>query len=402
MQNLIFKSGIAVGLILVLLGIIVFVYSSFVFGLLILCAGLGIILGAFGSTAQFNAPSQGIVLTGVAAITIGLFWVTLNQLNNRYVLIKIVGDIVGAQVELVGDRSYLGAFEPRDKNYNFVVFGVEIERPFLSLYITTQPDKKEFIFECITKDKIKPYLASGKTIEWRFNKTTEKIVNIENNQVIAENKPCSSSFVEAFPQDKSSISSAFGLGLFSTAFAAESSMDNDTAIIKLIEQLESDTSYVRRLARSQLAAKGSVIVEPLLAKLSVRPISYSARLGVVVSLTEMLRVNKKYRTEIIKKITENDLSQLVSASIDDDRTIRIYASEFLYDLGDPRILPIALNKFSTASDNGKYNLLLVIKGAMPFALGKQKSEVIKRVSTFKLDSTPKINGLIDSIVESKP
>ena len=79
--------------------------------------------------------------------------------------------------------------------------------------------------------------------------------------------------------------------------------------------------------------------------------------------------------------------------------LSIYASEFLYDLGDPRIIPICLEQFSSASANGRYNLLLVIKGAVPFVPEEQRTKVIKDVTELKAKDTPKTNDLIESIVD---
>jgi hypothetical protein len=98
-------------------------------------------------------------------------------------------------------------------------------------------------------------------------------------------------------------------------------------------------------------------------------------------------------------INAENLKILVIASADEDRAIRIYASEFLYDLGDPRTIPVAFEQFSSASESGRYNLLLVIKGAVPFAPSDQQANVIKRLKALKSPDTTKTNALIDSIID---
>ena len=398
----IFKYGLATGFALILLGgmsLGLSLTNSFL-EILIVCAGLGIILGAFGSTARVTIPGQSIVLVGVAALAVALFILLMREMDDRYVHVKIGGDVEGSQIDFVGDRSYLGAFQQSERTYDFIIFGKEIRRPVLSLYITL-PDGTERPFECIEIDELKPYLASGKTIEWSFNNENSTLINIKNRHRIAEVGPCREDISPlgdtASLYEKSQFSSVFNL--FSTALATSDtvSMPQDTKVF--IKQLESSASYMRRDARSQLAKKGIPVVEPLLDKLSEEPLTYRSQLGVIVALTEMMRENKPYRTEIIKKIKDEDLKRLVDASADEDRTIRIYASEFLYDLGDPRAIPIAFDRFPSASANGRYNLLLVIKGAVPFALDEQQADVIKRVVALKSEESPKTNALIDSIVD---
>lgn len=397
----IFKYGLVAGFALILLGgmsLHLSLTNTFL-EMLVVCAGLSIILGAFGSTATVTIPGQSIVLVGVAAIAVALFILLLGQMDDRYVRVKIGGDVEGAQVELVGDRSYLGAFQESERTFDFIIFGKEIRRPVLALYITL-PDDTERSFACIKKDKVRPYLASGKTIEWLFDNKNVALLNIENHQRVAELGPCRENINPATASSYERPRLAAAFRLISRAFAQSGAASKAQDTQALIEQLESSANYVRRDARSRLAEKGVLVVEPLLAKLSEEPLTYRSRLGVIVALTEMIRKNKPYREEIIKRINVEDLKRLVNASADEDRTIRIYASEFLYDLGDPRTIPLAFDRFPTASEDGRYNLLLVIKGAVPFALDKQqRDDVITRVTALKSESTPKTNDLIDSIID---
>jgi hypothetical protein len=396
----IFKYGLAAGFALILLGgmsLNLSLTNTFV-EMLVICAGLSIILGAFGSTASVTIPSQSIVLVGVAGIAVALFILLLSQMDDRYVRVTIEGDVGGAQVELVGDRNYLGAFQKSERFFDFIIFGKEIRRPVLALYITL-PDKTEFPFECIAKDKVRPYLASGKTISWSFNKENAALLNTVDRQRIAELGPCRENINTAVTALYERLRLASTFRLISMAFAQSDTASTTRDTKTLIEQLESSASYVRRDARSRLAEKGIPVVEPLLAKLSEESLTYPSRLGVIVALTEMMRKNKRYREQIIDRIKEEDLGRLVNASADEDRTIRIYASEFLYDLGDPRTISRALDRFPTASEDGRYNLLIVIKGAVPFALDKQRDEVIRRVTALKSERTPKTNDLIDSIID---
>jgi hypothetical protein len=397
----VFRYGLATGFVLILLGgmSMNLALTNAFLEILVACVGLSIILGAFGSTSRVTIPGQSIVLVGVAGVAVVLFILVIDKMDDRYVRVKIGGDVKNSQIDFVGDRSYLGAFQPSERTFDFIIFGKEIRRPVLALYITL-PDKTEFLFECITQENVKPYLASGKTIEWFFDKEKAILLDTQGRQRIAVLGPCRENINQHRDDASSEIPPPSSLFHFiSTALAQSDTAPTTQDIQTLVEQLESDSSYTRRDARSRLAEKGIQVTEPLLAKLADEHLTYRSRLGVIVALTEMMRANKKYRAEIIKRIKEEDLIRLIDSAADEDRTIRIYASEFLYDLGDPKAISLTFERFSSASEDGRYNLLLIIKGAVPFASDKQQNEVIEQVTKLKSEKTPKTNDLIDSIVD---
>ncbi len=150
-----------------------------------------------------------------------------------------------------------------------------------------------------------------------------------------------------------------------TPVAAESLRD-------LLVQLESANPATRRTARSALARMGIGLVRPAMTELLAPDVSYRLRLGLVVALTEMLRENKRERATIILVIEPAALAELLRLATDPDRTIRVYAGEFLFDLGDPRVFELVQNVWnSTESDDGRFNLALAMKGAAPFVPREQ-------------------------------
>ena len=108
-----------------------------------------------------------------------------------------------------------------------------------------------------------------------------------------------------------------------------------------------------------LASIGQPAFRPMMDYWAAHPASYQVRLGVSVALTEYLRDHKRDRKAVSAELGERDLLALAVAAGEDDRTLRVYASEFLYDLGDPRIVPIAAKLFDQASEDGRYNLVVV-------------------------------------------
>ena len=87
----IFKYGLAVGFTLILLGGLSLNLSltNVFLEILVVCAGLSIILGAFGSTAKVTIPGQSMVLVGVAAVAVALFVLLMREMDDRYVHVQI-------------------------------------------------------------------------------------------------------------------------------------------------------------------------------------------------------------------------------------------------------------------------------------------------------------------------
>ncbi|RVO68796.1 caspase family protein [Sinorhizobium medicae] len=167
----------------------------------------------------------------------------------------------------------------------------------------------------------------------------------------------------------------------------------------LIANLESDDITLRRGARDALAAGGLAAVSAIVAA-NRTSTSYRFDLGAVVALTEILRSGKSIRGEISRRLEQKDIEWLVGLSVHSDRTMRIYASEFLYDLGDPRVVDTAIGRFVGASANGKYNLALAIKGAAPFVPRSERDRVSERLRALMTVETPKTNALLsDAIVK---
>ena len=119
-----------------------------------------------------------------------------------------------------------------------------------------------------------------------------------------------------------------------------------------------------------------------------------------VSLTslEVLRAEKARKKEIRALLTPQDIRLLVQASGDPDRTIRVYASEFLYDLGDPRSVTSAFETIGSASDDGKYNLILVIQGALPELEASGRQDARSKLQALQPTVGPNTQSRIQQIL----
>lgn len=157
-----------------------------------------------------------------------------------------------------------------------------------------------------------------------------------------------------------------------------------------LARLTSNDPTVRRNARTSLAQQGLEMIRPSLDAVISERESYRLNLGVSVALAEMMRENKRHRSQISDLLSAEDLNRLIDFSLSADRTLRIHASEFLFDLGDHRLIEASLSRWSDTADNpnGRYNLALILHGAAPFVPVENATEVRQRIETLIQDSGP--------------
>jgi hypothetical protein len=352
----IFRAGLIVGSALFVIGLLCQALNLIAptVSILVICSGLGIIFGAFGSTAVINY--KGVVIAGVAAIAVALLLVVDWVMRESLVRLEVDGDVKGARLELFGDSAYPGA-DHSGRRFEFFIIGREITKDRLSLVVTLpaaemersgRSGSREIVFDCIPSTAITRYIGGGKTLQWRFDAGREVLTGVDGATI--KSGPCF---------DDEDTPSFASLGLVSTAMAQDANIDT------LLADLESESAAVRREARLALAAMGEPAIVPMMDYWQSRPDSYPVKLGVSTALTEILRGRKGDRRAIAALLTGNHIRLLAAAAGDPDRNLRIYASEFLYDLGDKRIVPIAAAIFPGASDDGRYNLVVVIRGAVP-------------------------------------
>lgn len=177
-------------------------------------------------------------------------------------------------------------------------------------------------------------------------------------------------------------------------------LTTDPGFEAAFEDLSAEDVAIRRTARTRLASLGLGVVRPAMIKLSDEGLTYRERLGLIVALTEMLRANKTQRQSVSELLQPDDLDRLVIAATDRDRTLRIHAAEFLYDLGDPRSFELAVELWSeTVDSNGRYNLALVMKGAAPFLDSSSVGRARTTLKSLK-GKGPKTDSLLDDAIRS--
>lgn len=385
----IFYSALVMGLIMIGIGTFfeVMHLGNFTLKIFMFCTGLGIILGAFGSKASVTLPGQSMTIIGCAALAVVIFFIILDRMDGRYLRIKIEGDTREATMVFEGDNDFFGS--RLKTSYDFVVFDKDIVRKKLALIVNI--GDREQIFSCIDAALLRPYLGSGDTLQWRYN-SQDASLNDETNKLIAKVGPCPSGtstgvVVEVIPAiDGSSWS------LLQTAYAEEETPTVD----ELINNLNSDSTYVRRDARSELGKKGMSAARPLLTKVQSTDSSYRTKLGALVSLNEIAQSNAGQSGALKAVVEEDDLKALTKASTSDDGTVRSYATNVLVNLKDPRAIPLVIQQFPESSEDGQRNLLVVLSQTVPLADEKQKQSAAE-IATSVEPKDEATSVLIESI-----
>lgn len=166
-----------------------------------------------------------------------------------------------------------------------------------------------------------------------------------------------------------------------------------------IPNLGNDDLAVRRSAREALAGASVEAVPPLLEAMRTRPDDYRLQLGGSIALTEMLRRNKADAARIAPLLGKpEDRALLLNAAGAPDRTLRIYASEFLYDLGDPTVAREAVALAArTGDENGRYNLLLVAQGGWHKLSAAQKQDAAGDLAAARQNAGPMTQKLFEKL-----
>lgn len=385
----IFSAGLLVGLVLTASGGLAISLGllPFTVALLILCCGLGIILGSFGSKA--TVKYKGVVITGVAAISIALLWFVRDTMVSEYVELEIGGDIRAAKVEIFdGDLSILGA--ERRNAHRFIVLD-EIRRDLISVEITPQGAKRALEFNCVDKNEIQNHFGKGGIVQWRFDQAKSIIFVGNPPKTIAEVGPC-----RGANNRTSTKREIVQVGLIGSALAGEASTQ------QLLKDLESRSTYIRRSARSGLGKSGIAGLSAILIHWRANPNSYRVRLGVLVALSKMLSDNKSLNKEISQQLSEDDIRRIVSDLSNSEPTIRVYASEFLFDLADPRAAPMIIDELSRANERIAKDLVHALKGSYNYLSQPERDAVNVGLGAIQSVVTPKIRGLSSGILEQKP
>jgi hypothetical protein len=325
---------------------------------LVLCIGAALVLSAFGGQATVHVG--GIIMAGAAAVALGLFIYLQHSSQDLVLQGRIQGfDFVTYKsLEISQKNPILGRIvqknsNPKRSHYDFAIFKHEIDSPILTISLTRTNTGEERELRLHTRD-FESAFGEHQRLEWELREEKDGSDNIlilydlSRGTLIAREVTAGIS-----PVTRSLISLIF----INEAFAQEK-LDIDLPL--MLERLKADDASTRRSARDALSQASVDSIPVIMKTLRQEASNYQVKLGICVALTQMLRIDKNRATAISSKLTEDDLNLLLDAAGDTDRTVRVYAAEFLFDLGDTRTTKLAIPRAAeSGDDNARYNWLLV-------------------------------------------
>jgi hypothetical protein len=390
--------AIVVGLLLAAAGaaLIVFTDRAFNLAVLMTCVGFGIILAAFGARAAGQWRSWSA--TGAGALAIVLFLLLHYHSSPPPPEFKKRGQIHGdfskvADLRIV-DENPLYTFRDRTtKSIRFIILEKQFKNPRITIQVDTNEKEGEELFEMFGDGKIiaDKYFTNPhvEVIKWQFDYPSKIIKDgddvifkvperIEERHIVLQPKP--TAWLNRMPM------------LIGQALAS------DPTISELIRDLNSDNPIVRRNARDGLIEQKVEAVAPMMKPLRQSPENYRLKVGVTYSLTGILRENPKLSDRIAKELTDEDIRLLVEAASDKDKTVRLQATEFLFNLKDRRLVQPSLEAVRSAKNqDGVYNSVLILKSVYPdLAASEQKrvsEELISNVPSTSVRTRELVNQL---------
>ena len=396
--------GLAIGALFIAFGLLVTDVDPIVWRLSF-CAGLGLILAAFGTRA--NAKYRGFTITGAGAITIIFFYTLQKSVPIPAVPIVKTGDgvIYGNWHENTSDiylsagrHTIYGSWQPGKKTkYLFRIREDEILGRYIDISIT---DVKDDILQ-IDRRHIDPHLQNKTLIEWWYDFKNRGVLATPADRNSPITDPIAGrqgAFYWPYSSPNKSLATAHWQMFVNDALAQDTANKEERR--QLIEGLLSDNSHVRRNARVQLPALGVSIVRPLLDKLHETPTSYRARVGVTNVLLRLVRENPDYVAHVNAILTKADIDQLVSLVADDDKTVRIQATPLVIRLDDERALSPTLSVLRKSKNPlGKYNAAIIIKELFDDLPEAQKAEAIKDIQEEYVALGPQTQAVLEPILK---
>ena len=365
---------------------------------LVLCIGAALVLAAFGGQATVRIG--GIIMAGVAAVALGLFIYLQHSSSDLYLQGRIRGFDYDAyqSLEIKQKNSILGQLVLNTNSikrchYDFAIFKQEIDSNFVTVALTSRESPYERELRVRTCD-FESAFGGHQRLEWELIERNDGSGNILTLVDLSKNKTIAREGELIFGTSATAIT-PLGLTLINDAFAQDGSAIN---VLLMLKMLKVDDTSTRRAARDALSQAPFDQIPVIMETLRRETSNYRVKLGICVALAEMLRAHKKEAAEISSKLTLDDLNMILDAAGDPDRTVRVYATEFLFDLGDTRTTKLAIPRAAgTSDDNARYNWLLVSQEGWRKLSPEEKAALSAQLNMAKKGSGKKTLQLFEKL-----
>lgn len=424
--NAIFYSAISTGIIMLLISFLIrhYRFELRVESNIILCFGLAIIGAAFGAQATVSVGR--FVIAGAAAIAVALFWIVedraekkaatdLKLMTSSYVRGKIreAKPNIFLGMTMDPDVEFVGNLYPTGNVYQFALFGDLPDTRTVTMFLNDGGENsKDFVVHRTCLEKYKNQL---RTVEWKM--TSEIVIegeasvrvpaiyDMKENSIIAVHSATART-VACEQQEAHNTNKHLGFDEIlsvSNAYAQSFAKDEVPAKTQLDEalvDLTNPNSAVRQNARSVLSLAPDSFIPEILGAMkstgSEHPDNYRLVLGGSTALTLALRRDKSRAAEIRALLQNDDLNLLLDAASHKDRTMRIYATEFLYDLADPRVTVEALKRASdTHNETARYNWILASQGGWHLLDQGAQDKLALEIENLMSSSGPQTKKLLE-------
>jgi len=404
--NVVFGTAIAVGLLLIFMptGFHSYFAVNGVQSNLVLCVGTALILVAFGG--QANVRIGKIIMVGAAGVTLGLF-IYLQYISRNLFLQGRIDDFdfgvyQSLNISLKNQINVLGRIvqdndEVKHSYYDFVIFKQDIDSPMIEVTLTKRPTrddpaKKERLLRVPVGD-IETFFGQHQRLIWELREEDHGPESVLTLYDPSGNKTVAREQVTAGTLPI--VRTLTAPRLTASAFAQQSSGIN---VQLMLERLQAEDTPTRRDARDALSQAPLDSIPIIMQTFREEFSNYQVKLGICVALAEMLRADKSRADAISAKLTDDDLNRLLDAAGDPDRTVRVYAGEFLFDLGSTRTTKLAIPRAAvTSDDNARYDWLFVSQDGWRKLSPKDKAALAGPLDRAKRESGQRTLQLFDKL-----
>lgn len=344
-------------------------------------SGLGLIFGAFGSQATVQYKKW--VVTGVAATSL-IFLFAIDYLRrDSYVVIELLTTKTPTTVISAGDATIKGSVtnEGSRLRTRFVVLHGSVRDTDVRILTEWPPRPTEVRSEnrveplCLGDYKLMHTFGRGRSLAWRLSETAMKIRDDSNN-LIASRAKCG--IDDLGP-------SARLPSLLITSANAQSAPE----VQALVQDLLSDNTDVRRLARESLANIGPPAIRPLMDRAEAMTatndrLAFRAQIGAATAIDNMLSKGSKIAPplEVSRQLNAADFEALIQWTFNRDQSLLGPTLRILANTADATALRSLMKAIERTSDeNIIYNTAWILRqSAARYRSDSQTLAEIKRLS----------------------
>lgn len=365
---------------------------------LILCIGAALILAAFGGQATVKVGSA--IMAGVAAVAVGLF-VYLQNTSQRHFLEGIVTSIdyqkyrdlrITNRNQILGSLTVNSANKKRS-SYGFVIIKDQVSE---STLVVSLLDENDVELDTLYVDiaDIEWAFGSRERLEWDLRSQT-----IANEARMGLFDTRQNKFVTKTRAARIAPAVNVADSSFSFIGAAYAQAGGEAADLNsLLDQLKSDDPKTRLGARDALSRHPVSAIPSMMQAFRAQYGNYQVKLGICVALAQMLRADKSRGPAIAAKLTDEDFNRLLDAAGDPDRPVRVYATEFLFDLSEKRVAKLAIARAATTdNEDARYNWLFVSQGGWLLLSDSEKRALGDLLNQAKQKAGAKTLPLFDKL-----